>query len=134
METEFVLYVGERVDDTGLLFTALTRVRIPNDLLVGDEFPAKHTIDKPRSNPGFQQRLDRESKQEVAFARTLRHRQPPGAIYVSTNRGRMIKQWMHKKSSSSFHVRVEGNRIYVTLRLSENAWLLIMCTRMCSEA
>ena len=54
-------------------FTALSRVRHPDHLMLEDSFPDMSTIMKQQDHPSFQARQRWERRAMVKFSRTIRH-------------------------------------------------------------
>ena len=71
-----LLHITHAAASPGVLFTAMTRVRHPDTLMLDDEFPSYGQIMNVRSNRNFQWRLDWERK---APRQVLEDDSPPHA-------------------------------------------------------
>ena len=59
--------LSKAVNQVGVLFTALSRVRHPDDLLLDDEFPTLYQILQQTKGERFQQRMRWEKMMRVKF-------------------------------------------------------------------
>ena len=66
------LKIGSSAEKPGVLFTALTRIRHPDTLMLDDQFPSYSQIMKVRSHPSFELRQRWERKLRAKFSRTVR--------------------------------------------------------------
>ena len=87
-----LLHITQAAASPGVLFTAMTRVRHPDTLMLDDEFPSYRQIMKVRSNPNFQLRLDWERKARVKFSKTIRRHMRDPSEYSAE------KAWTQEES------------------------------------
>ena len=64
--------IGKSVSQAGVLFTALSRVRHPDDMMLDDSFPTLYEIMQQARHEKFLARLQWERTMRVKFSRTLR--------------------------------------------------------------
>lgn len=74
--------VSQAASTPGVLFTALTRVRHPDTLLLMDSFPSYAQIMRTRSHKNFPVRQHWERKAMAKFSRTIRRHMRDPAVYT----------------------------------------------------
>ena len=76
-----IVKIGAKAAAPGVLFTCLSRVRHPDDLMLEDDFPSMSVIMKQKYTESFQKRLHWERLLRVRFARTCRQHMRDPACY-----------------------------------------------------
>ena len=81
-----IVKLGNAVNDPGVLFVALSRVRHPDDLMLDDDFPDFTTILKQSRNPSFKTRQDWERRARSKFSKTIRHHMRDPELFSAEKR------------------------------------------------
>ena len=68
-----IVKLGNKASQPGVCFTALSRVRHVDDLMLDDDFPSMQIIMSQTNHPSFRKRLVWEKYRLADFSRTLRH-------------------------------------------------------------
>ena len=86
------LHTEQAASSPGVLFSALSRIRHPDTLMLNDSFPSFAQIMKGRTSKSFQMRQAWERKARAKFSRTLRRHMRDATVYTPS------KVWTQEQS------------------------------------